>query len=82
MRFRISALCLLSVLCLRRSRLMNVRRLQAGLFCQALCCFEGVDLRLIGILLYNLIRLAGTVFKDGDVLQVININSRNNEIYT
>jgi hypothetical protein len=73
-----------SVRCGRlRSRMLGrrIRLPDAGLFRELLGCFEGVNLRLVRILLNNLVGLAGPVFENGDILQIVNDNARNNEIY-
>ncbi len=47
---------------------------------QTLGGLEGVDLRLVGILAYHLSGSGGAVFKNGDVLQIIDMNAGSDEI--
>jgi len=53
----------------------------AGLLGESLGGLEGINLRLVWILLNDLVGLAGPVFEDGYVLQIIDVNPRNHEIY-
>lgn len=59
----------------------SFRLFGARLLGESLGSLEGIDLCLVWILLDHLTRLTGAILKDRHILQIIDMDTRNNEIY-
>jgi len=78
-----AACCSLCFIRLNGSLMSSCRLLllKGGLLFKLLSGLEGIDLRLIGVFLDKLVCLAGTVFKNCNILQIINVNLGDNKVY-